>query len=436
MPNHGDTDLWAIIAWGPVVTAGAPPCRGGQIQELLEHVGCCIVGQSQELVPADGILYAIRDVTATVDSLPLITASILSKKAVERLSTLVVDVKFGEAAIFPNQERARELAQALDSLPLITASILSKKAVERLSTLVVDVKFGEAAIFPNQERARELAQALVGVGARLGIRVAAALTTMDSPLGHCVGHGLEVEEALQCLEGGGPTDLRDLITQLGGSLLWLNGQAATLTQGVAQLGAMLDNGSALGLFQAMLEAQGVASDLGGSLLWLNGQAATLTQGVAQLGAMLDNGSALGLFQAMLEAQGVASDLAQALCSGSPAQRQGLLPTAPFKEELRAASEGTVQMIQALPLAQVLHELGAGRNRAGEPLHHDVGLELLVSIGQRLSAGTPWIRVHHKGPSLSPRHHQKLQEALKLSDGAPFMPDPCLRELILPPSMKG
>uniref|UniRef100_A0A5F8HE47 Thymidine phosphorylase n=1 Tax=Monodelphis domestica TaxID=13616 RepID=A0A5F8HE47_MONDO len=263
-----------------------------QIQELLEHVGCCIVGQSQELVPADGILYAIRDVTATVDS-----------------------------------------------LPLITASILSKKAVERLSTLVVDVKFGEAAIFPNQERARELAQALVGVGARLGIRVAAALTTMDSPLGHCVGHGLEVEEALQCLEGGGPTDLRDLITQLGGSLLWLNGQAATLTQGVAQLGAMLDNGSALGRFQAMLEAQGVASDL-----------------------------------------------AQALCSGSPAQRQGLLPTAPFKEELRAASEGTVQMIQALPLAQVLHELGAGRNRAGEPLHHDVGLELLVSIGQRLSAG--------------------------------------------------
>ncbi|XP_044535769.1 thymidine phosphorylase [Gracilinanus agilis] len=313
-----------------------------QMQELLERVGCCIVGQSRELVPADGILYAIRDVTATVDS-----------------------------------------------LPLITASILSKKAVERLSTLVVDVKFGEAAIFPSQERARELAQALVGVGARLGIRVAAALTTMDSPLGRCVGHGLEVEEALQCLEGGGPTDLRDLVTQLGGSLLWLNGQAPTLTKGVAQLGAMLDSGSALGRFQAMLEAQGVASDL-----------------------------------------------AQALCSGSSAQRQGLLPTAPFKDELRAASEGTVQMIQALPLAQVLHELGAGRTRAGEPLHHDVGLELLVTIGQRLSAGTPWIRVHHKGPSLSPSHHQKLQEALKLSDGAPFVPDPCLRELILPPSMKG
>ncbi|XP_043821878.1 thymidine phosphorylase [Dromiciops gliroides] len=313
-----------------------------QMRELLEQAGCCIVGQSQELVPADGILYAIRDVTATVDS-----------------------------------------------LPLITASILSKKAVEQLSTLVVDVKFGEAAIFPSQERARELAQALVGVGARLGLRVAAALTTMDSPLGCCVGHGLEVEEALRCLEGGGPPDLRDLIAQLGGSLLWLNGQAPTLAQGAAQIGATLDNGSALGQFQAMLEAQGVASDL-----------------------------------------------ARALCSGSPAQRQGLLPTAPTKEELKTASEGTVEKIRALPLAQVLHELGAGRKRAGDPLHFDVGLELLVSVGQRVSAGTPWIRVYHRGPGLSPSHRQRLQEALRLSGREPFVPDPCLRELILPPSMKG
>ncbi|XP_072452518.1 thymidine phosphorylase isoform X2 [Notamacropus eugenii] len=313
-----------------------------QMRELLEQAGCCIVGQSQELVPADGVLYAIRDVTATVDS-----------------------------------------------LPLITASILSKKAVEQLSTLVIDVKFGEAAIFPSQERARELAQALVGVGARLGIRVAAALTTMDSPLGRCVGHGLEVEEALQCLEGDGPLDLRDFITQLGGSLLWLNGQAPTLAQGAAQVGATLDNGSALGRFQAMLEAQGVAPNL-----------------------------------------------AQALCSGSPAQRQGLLPTAPTKEELKTTSEGTVEKIQALPLAQVLHELGAGRNKAGEPLHHDVGLELLVSIGQRVIAGTPWIRIHHRGPGLGPSHQRRLQGALTLSNAEPFLPEPCLRELILPPSMQG
>lgn len=86
-----------------------------QMLQILEEVGCCIVGQSEKLVPADGILYAARDVTATVDSVPLITASILSKKAVEGLSTLVVDVKFGGAAVFPDQEKARELAKMLVS---------------------------------------------------------------------------------------------------------------------------------------------------------------------------------------------------------------------------------------------------------------------------------------------------------------------------------
>nr|KAF6399049.1 thymidine phosphorylase [Molossus molossus] len=86
-----------------------------QMQGLLEKVGCCIVGQSKKLVPADGILYAARDVTATVDSLPLITASILSKKVVESLSALVIDVKFGGAAVFPRQTEARELARTLVS---------------------------------------------------------------------------------------------------------------------------------------------------------------------------------------------------------------------------------------------------------------------------------------------------------------------------------
>uniref|UniRef100_A0A8C6EPV5 Thymidine phosphorylase n=1 Tax=Marmota marmota marmota TaxID=9994 RepID=A0A8C6EPV5_MARMA len=165
-----------------------------QMQVLLEQVGCCIVGQSKELVPADGILYAARDVTATVDS-----------------------------------------------LPLITASILSKKAVEGLSALVIDVKFGGAAVFPDQEKARELARALVGVGADLGLRVAAALTAMDNPLGRNVGHTLEVEEALLCLDGTGPPDLRDLVTRLGGVLLWLSGHAGSSAQGTARIATALDD---------------------------------------------------------------------------------------------------------------------------------------------------------------------------------------------------
>ncbi|NXF14042.1 TYPH phosphorylase, partial [Smithornis capensis] len=135
---------------------------------ILERVGCCIVGQSEELVPADRVLYGLRDVTATVDS-----------------------------------------------VPLITASILSKKAAEQLSALVLDVKFGGAALFPTQESARELARSLVEVGTHLGIRTVAVLSRMDQPLGRAVGNALEVLECLECLDGGGPPDLRQLVTTLG-----------------------------------------------------------------------------------------------------------------------------------------------------------------------------------------------------------------------------
>nr|XP_048300793.1 thymidine phosphorylase isoform X3 [Myodes glareolus] len=310
-----------------------------QILRLLEEVGCCIVGQSEKLVPADGILYAARDVTATVDS-----------------------------------------------VPLITASILSKKVVEGLSTLVVDVKFGGAAVFPDQEQARELANTLVRAGVGLGLRVAAALTAMDSPLGRSVGHTLEVEEALLCLDGAGPPDLRDLVIRLGGAILWLSGQEETQDKGVARMAAALDDGSALRRFQLMLSAQGVEPGL-----------------------------------------------ARALCSGSPAQRRQLLPHAREQEELLAPADGTVENVLALPLARVLHELGAGRSRAGQPIRPGVGAELLVDVGQWLYRGTPWLRVHLDGPALSDQQRRALQGALVLSDRAPFKAPSPFAELVLPPT---
>ncbi|XP_032972267.1 thymidine phosphorylase isoform X2 [Rhinolophus ferrumequinum] len=310
-----------------------------QMQGLLEQVGCCIVGQSKKLVPADGILYEARDVTATVDS-----------------------------------------------LPLITASILSKKVVESLSALLVDVKFGAAAVFPSQAEARELAGALVGVGAGLGLRVAAALTAMDNPLGRSVGHTLEVEEALLCMDGAGPPDLRDLVTRLGGTLLWLSGQAEDPAVGAARVAATLDDGSARDRFERMLATQGVDP-------WL----------------------------------------ARALCSGTPAQRRQLLPRAREQEELLAPADGTVELVRALPLARVLHELGAGRSRAGEPLRPAVGAELLVGVGQKLRRGTPWLRVHLDAPALSDPQRRALQGALVLSDRAPFAAPSPFAELILPPT---
>ncbi|NWR94293.1 TYPH phosphorylase, partial [Furnarius figulus] len=259
---------------------------------ILERVGCCIVGQSEVLVPADRVLYGLRDVTATVDS-----------------------------------------------VPLITASILSKKAAEQLSALVLDVKFGDAALYPTQESARELAQSLVEVGTQLGIRTVAVLSRMDQPLGRAVGNALEVLEALECLDGGGPPDLRQLVTVLGGVLLWQCGKAAGAEQGQELLGRALDDGSALSTFEAMLGAQGVPPDT-----------------------------------------------AHRLCSGTPAQRRQLLGNAKVCEELPALQEGWVQGVRALPLAQVLHGLGAGRSRAGDPVDPLVGAELLVGAGQHLRAG--------------------------------------------------
>ncbi|XP_038612791.1 thymidine phosphorylase [Tachyglossus aculeatus] len=310
-----------------------------QMRELLEHVGCCIVGQSQELVPADRVLYAARDMTATVDS-----------------------------------------------RSLITASILSKKVVESLSALILDVKFGEAALFPSLKQARELAETLVEVGSQLGLRVAAVLTAMEGPVGRRVGHALEVEEALECLEGAGPPDLRDLVTQIGGTLLWLCGSEPTVAQGAARVATTLDDGSALDRFQAMLQGQGVTASV-----------------------------------------------ARALCSGPGAARRRLLPSAPTQEELCAPSDGTVEQVRALPLAQVLQELGAGRSRAGQPLDLSVGAEVLVSVGQRLNAGTPWLRLHHAAPALSETQRRTLQSALKLSSRPPFPTPQPVFELVLPPT---
>ncbi|XP_075582254.1 LOW QUALITY PROTEIN: thymidine phosphorylase [Pelecanus crispus] len=308
-----------------------------QMRSILERVGCCIVGQSEELAPADRVLYGLRDVTATVDS-----------------------------------------------LPLITASILSKKAAERLSALVLDVKFGSAALYPTRESARELAQSLVAVGQRLGIRTAAVLSRMDEPLGRRVGNSLEVLEALECLGGGGPPDLRELVTALGGLLLWQCGLAEAAERGRQRLGQALDDGSALGAFEAMLGAQGVPP-------------AT----------------------------------ARRLCAGTPAQRCQLLGQARVREELLAPGGGWVQGVDALPLARVLHELGSGRTRAGDPINPRVGAELLVSVGQRLREGEPWLRVHHDG-ALGEGGRRALQAALRLAPEPPGSPPPRLAETILPP----
>jgi thymidine phosphorylase len=173
-----------------------------EMRAQLEDVGCVICAAGAGLAPADRKLYALRDVTGTVESIPLIAASIMSKKIAE-----------GTAA------------------------------------LVLDVKVGAGAFMPDLPQARQLATTMVGLGRDHGVAVTAVLTAMESPLGRAVGNALEVTESVETLGGGGPADLREVTLVLAREML--------LAAGIdADPAAALDDGEALAVWERMIAAQG------------------------------------------------------------------------------------------------------------------------------------------------------------------------------------
>ena len=184
-----------------------------KIGEIVQTVGCVICGQTARMAPADKILYSLRDVTGTVPSIPLIVASILSKK----------------------------LAEGLDAL-------------------VLDVKFGAAAFMPEIDKARELARAMVALGNQCGVKTDALLTNMESPLGRACGNWLEVKEAVQCLSGKGPEDLEQLVLACAGQLLFRIGKARSAAAGTELALTSLKSQKPLEKWEEMLAAQG--ADMG------------------------------------------------------------------------------------------------------------------------------------------------------------------------------
>ena len=180
-----------------------------EAEAQVRAIGCAMLGQSAEIAPADRKLYALRDVTGTVESVPLIAASIMSKK----------------------------LAEGLDGL-------------------VLDVKTGSGAFLPELDRALDLARTMIGLGTARGCPAVALLTAMDRPLGHACGNALEVEEALLALHGEGPTDLRELTLALGVEMLLLADPGATAADARRRLEEALASGKALERFARMVEAQG------------------------------------------------------------------------------------------------------------------------------------------------------------------------------------
>ncbi|KAF5928241.1 hypothetical protein HPG69_014846 [Diceros bicornis minor] len=370
------------VIQSPEQVTGSPDSDGfGQMQRLLERVGCCIVGQSKKLVPADGILYEARDVTATVDSLPLITASILSKKVVENLSALVVDVKFGGAAVFSSQAQARELAEVLQEARRV------------------------AGRGPDQTVSPQ-----VGVGASLGLRVAAALTAMDNPLGRSVGHTLEVEEALRCMDGAGPADLRDLVTRLGegasgGVGARASEQARQESLAPLHLSPVPAGRGRPALAQRTGGGPGRRRRAGGQ-----GARGRVSPGSLRADA---RGAGCG------PGPGPSSMLRDARAApAAAAWRPGAGGTARARRRHCGAGSG------AAAGARAARTRGRAQPRRGAT----------PAGGGRRAAGqrTPWLRVHLDAPALSGPQRRALQEALVLSDRAPFAASSPFADLVLPP----
>jgi len=265
-----------------------------EFREIVGAVGTGMIGQTPEIAPLDRRLYDLRNVTATVPVPPLIAASIMSKKMAEGLEGLVLDVKVGEGAFLKDESQSRDLAALM-------------------------CRLGEAR----------------------GIRTVALLTAMDRPLGQAVGNALETAEAVDCLRGGGPQDLRAMVVR----------QAAEMQL----VGGLVDS-----------------------------TPAGLEVGEARAEAVLDSGEAFERFLRLVELQG-----------GDPAKVQAdrALPTAPQVGVVTATEDGLVRTVSPMVLGEGVVELGGGRSRLDEPIDLAVGFRVLLQPGQAVARGDALAEVH-------------------------------------------
>lgn len=299
------------------------------LRRVVAEAGCAIVGAGQRLAPADRVLYTIRDVTATVDSIPLITASILSKKLAEGLDALVLDVKTGSGAILPDPA----LAQAL---------------------------------------ARSLAE----VAARAGLSTRVLLGDMSQPLATSAGNALEVAAAIRVLRGEpGEARLREFALELAAAALVAGGHAPELDDARAAATRALDSGHAAERFAAMVTALGGPANL-------------------------------------LDAP------------------QRHLPEAPCRLAVDCVQDGHVQAWDTRALGEIVARLGGGRERAGEPVDHRVGLAEIVIIGTQCRRGDALAVVHAADPEQARAAAQAVRTACRIGAEAPA-PAPLWQHLAVP-----
>lgn len=297
-----------------------------QFRRQLGSIGLVVSGQSAQLAPADGKLYALRDVTATVDSLPLIASSIMSKKIAAGADGIVLDVKVGRGAFMETEQAAVDLASLM-------------------------VQIGEHGT---------------------GRRVCAVISDMDQPLGHAVGNTLELQESLDTLRGGGPTDFRQHCLAVSAQMLLLAGKAANETDAGQRLSQLLDSGRALDKFRE----------------WIGAQDGDL--------ACVD-------------------DLRR-------------LPAARFIEPVPASRSGYIAALDAREVGLAAMLLGGGRARKEDQIDHAVGVVLHAKIGDRVEQGQPLLTIHANEEAKLAEARQRLVAAYEWSHER-VSPPPLIHRII-------
>lgn len=252
------------------------------IAQIKKH-GLAICGQNTQLVPADKKLYALRDVTGTVDNISLISSSIMSKK----------------------------LACGADAI-------------------VIDIKVGEGAFMKTIAEAKQLAQMIIGTGAQMNRKVVAVISAMHEPLGYAVGNALEVQEAIDTLQGKGPRDLTELCYTLGSQMLLLSQAVGDFEEGVEKLKALIASGAAFEKFKALVQAQG-------------GDVAAVTEA-------------------------------------------GGLPQAALSRAYVSPREGYLHQVNALGVGLASVKLGAGRATKDSEIDRGAGILLKKKVGDYVKAG--------------------------------------------------
>ncbi len=283
-----------------------------EFMDMLATHGIALSGQSADLAPADGKFYALRDVTATVDSMPLIAASIMSKK----------------------------IASGADGI-------------------VLDVKVGRGAFMKTEANAEELANLMVEIGQGVGRRVAAVIADMNQPLGRAVGNALEVKEAIETLQGGGPADFREHCLTVAGKMIELAGKAKHIDVAKSMLAGSLNDGAAWAKFVEWITAQGGDR------------------------AVLDN--------------------------------PDLLPQAPLVETVPAPQRGFIAAIDAIEVGQTVVMLGGGRAKKGDPIDYGVGIIHHAKVGDEAAQGEPLLTIHANAPDTLAAARKRLLAAIGWSE---------------------